>query len=203
MKTFKSRRAFVNSQLHVLSSRIAGDDSVLRSSLAELGVSSCKELTDQQAQQLLEKLEQLDNELSRGVEYLKGKANINAQNTSTDSWTGRNPERNLNPMTMAQRNTIIKITRYTFNWSPEATFSFIVENCPLLRDRLSSWEIKHSKLVKLYRLMTNAHADFIIKKLDKIQERNAMWSWIFESILTPFNLALIQTKLKALMAWNK
>lgn len=74
--------------------------------------------------------------------------------------------------TLAQRKALIKIFRYTLNWSPEASFSYCLETCPSLRNRLSSFEIKRSKLSALYNAMTSSQANKIIKRLDKIISKN-------------------------------
>jgi hypothetical protein len=75
-------------------------------------------------------------------------------------------------MTPRQKAAILKIAKYIFKWAAPATFSFILETFPKYREKLSPWEIKNSKLRKLYTLLTCEDADLIIKKLDKIQERN-------------------------------
>lgn len=76
------------------------------------------------------------------------------------------------PITLPQRKAIIKITKYDFNWAPEATFSFILKVIPQRRKQLSNYELKNSKLNILYNLLTHKDADMIIKRLIKIKERN-------------------------------
>lgn len=75
-------------------------------------------------------------------------------------------------MTLKQRKAIIKIAKYGFKWSAEATFSFILSVVPARRKRLSGWEIKNSKLIKLYGILSSKDADKIIKRLEKIEKRN-------------------------------
>jgi len=75
-------------------------------------------------------------------------------------------------MSVGQRKAIIKITKYDFEWSPEATFSFILGVLPDRRNRMSVWEVQNSKLQKLYMIMSKADADKVIKRLDKIKKRN-------------------------------
>ena len=199
MKQFKSHRAYINSQLHILSSWISGDDSVLRTLLAEYGFNSCTELSDMQARILCERMEKLNKELNKGVERLTNDKGIGSSSsqpvTECEAYRG-------DRMTLRQRNSIIKITQYKLNWSIEATFSFIVGNIPALRTKLSSWEIKHSKMRRLYTLMSSGDADLIIRKLDKIQERDFMWSWIFENILTPLDLATVLLKINTILTWT-
>ena len=81
-------------------------------------------------------------------------------------------EKDNSVMSVSQRKAIIKITKYEFSWSPEATFSFLLSVLPEKRKRLSSWEIQNSKLLKLFTLISPKDADKIIKRLDKIKKRN-------------------------------
>ncbi|MBK9333869.1 MAG: hypothetical protein IPM96_16040 [Ignavibacteria bacterium] len=74
-------------------------------------------------------------------------------------------------MSVGQRKAIIKITKYDFEWSPEATFSFILGVLPDRRNRMSVWEVQNSKLQKLYMIMSKADADKVIKRLDKIKKK--------------------------------
>lgn len=76
------------------------------------------------------------------------------------------------PMTMKQRSALIKLLRYTLGWTIEAGFSYVIETCPELRRSLTGWELHHSRITKLYSLMTQAQADKVIKRLDKIVEKN-------------------------------
>lgn len=75
-------------------------------------------------------------------------------------------------MTDRQRRKLIRITRYKFRWGAEVTFSKIVEYCPELTKKLTTWQIKQTKLFPLFNLITNEQADKIIKRLEKIEERN-------------------------------
>ena len=75
-------------------------------------------------------------------------------------------------MTQGQRKAIIKLTKYEFNWSPEATFSYILGIVPERRKRMSPWEIQNSKLQRLFGLLSKKDADRIIKRLDKMKKRN-------------------------------
>ena len=73
---------------------------------------------------------------------------------------------------IAQRKAIIKITKYTLHWSPEATFSYCLETCPALRNRLNIFEIKRSKLSALYNALSVSQASKIIKRLDQLIKKN-------------------------------
>ena len=171
---FKSRRHFINSKLHGLSVKICGDRTVLDESIYRIiknrptdaalsldtiestGQVSTTMLTDQEAAYLY-------NEMIRTL--AKVQKNVSAAKTIVGF-------KDKSVMSVGQRKAIIKITKYEFNWSPEATFSFILTVVPEKRKRLTSWEIQNSKLLKLYTLISYKDADKIIKKLDQIIKRN-------------------------------
>lgn len=175
-KGFQSRRHFINSKLHGLSIKICGDRSVLDQSIYRIimnrpvlnnsllledikatGRVSTTMLTDQEATFIY-------NQMIRTLTAMQ--KNIKAAKTIVG-------EKNKSVMTEPQRKSIIKITKYEFKWSPEATFSFILTVLPEKRKKLSSWEIQNSKLLKLYTLISFKDADKIIKRLDKIKKRNS------------------------------
>ena len=79
---------------------------------------------------------------------------------------------NDDAMTDGQRKAIIRLAKYGFNWTPEATFSFILGVVPEKRKRLSPWEIQNSKLQRLFGILSKKDADRVIKKLDRIKKRN-------------------------------
>jgi hypothetical protein len=167
-KGYYSYRGYLNAKLHAVSIKICGDTTVLNDEIVKIVESrkekladapeiievSTKSLTDKEAANLYHKLLSTLNSVSKNV--TKAKDIIG----SDDS------------MTVGQRKAMIKITKYDFHWSPEATFSFILQVLPAKRKRLSSWEIQNSKLLKLYTLISRKEADKIIKRLDKIIKRN-------------------------------
>jgi hypothetical protein len=71
-----------------------------------------------------------------------------------------------------QRKAIIRITKYKLRWSPEATFSYILDTFPHKRKRLNSFEIQSSKLSKLFSILSKDDASKLIKRLDKLQLKN-------------------------------
>ena len=167
-KGYYSYRGYINAKLHALSIKICGDTSMLESEIIKTIETredksgdkdfieiSTKSLTDKEAANMYHKLLTTLNSVSKNI-------------TSAKNIIGTNDS-----MTVAQRKAIIKITKYEFNWSPEATFSFILTVLPEKRKKLSSWEIQNSKLLKLYTLISRKDADKIIKRLDKIKKRNA------------------------------
>lgn len=150
---YKTYRHYLNAKLHALSTVICGDDTVIDEELARRGLKSVTELSPADAKLLHTQLTEVARKVSNNVNELK--SIIGA---------GRITDR--------QRAAIIKIARYKFNWSQEATFSYILESLPGYRKKLSSWEIENSKLNKLYSILTAKDADKIIKRLDMIQKRN-------------------------------
>lgn len=150
---FQSYRHFINYSLHSLSTVICGDDTVLRAELARLGVSSTKDLPYKEARRLYNELSFIAKGASRNLNMLK-----------TAIGQGG--------MTKRQRAMIVRITKYVFLWSPEATFSFIIEMFPDYRKRLTIWEVQNSKLNKLFGILTGKDADKLIKRLIKIEKRN-------------------------------
>ncbi|HAX49657.1 MAG TPA: hypothetical protein PK605_00290 [Ignavibacteria bacterium] len=164
-KTFKSRRAFLNYKLHAYSIAICGDKSVLEQAvyekLKERGLShqditSCSvlQLTDEEAEAVHTDL----NDTNKRVQ-----ANVN----KAHEYTGQNQD-----MTYKQRNLIIKLTKYNWKWTPEATFSYLLETLPHIRQRLNSFEIQKSKLKPLYSQMTSEDADKVIKRLTQLEKNN-------------------------------
>jgi hypothetical protein len=172
---FQSRRHFINSKLHGLSVKICGDRTVLDESIYRIiknrpaatalwldtieptGQVSTTMLTDSEATNLY-------NEMIRTL--VKVQKNVSTAKTIVG-------EKDKSVMSVGQRKAIIKITKYDYRWSPEATFSFILTVLPEKRKRLSSWEVQNSKLLKLFTLITSKDADKIIKRLDKIKKRNS------------------------------
>ncbi len=152
---FKTYRHFLNYSLHALSAVICGDDTVIDQELSLRKIASVKELTDKDAKLLYRQLSEVAKKVSSNTNELKSAIG-------------------LGKMTDRQRAAIIKITKYNFGWSQEATFSFIAEMFPDYRKRMSAWEIENSKLNKLYGLLTMKDADKIIKRLISIEKRNAL-----------------------------
>lgn len=151
---FKTYRHFLNCKLHALSSVICGDDTLLDENLALAGVKSVTELELQDARKLYYRFSELAKQSSAKTNEMKSAIGLGS-------------------ITQKQRAMIVKITRYNWKWSDEAVFSFIAEMFPEYRKRLSLWEIEHSKLNKLYGLLTAKDADKIIKRLLQIEKRNA------------------------------
>lgn len=162
-KGFINKRAYWNNKLHALSRRICGDNSVLRESVNEIlnerNIKSVNcsvlELTDPEAEKLYNKLLFMSLTISKPLDSAKKILNIK------------------DFMTKNQKAAIIKICKYKFKWSTEATFSYILEMYPVYRKRLSPWEIANSKIAKLFSFLTIDQADKIIKRLDKIQKKNS------------------------------
>lgn len=148
-------RKQINSALHVVSIKICGDDTALRGMLTKYGVQSTLQLTDEQAAKCLIELEDL---------YRK------TLNTSKKVNEIIDPE--SKQMTTKQRAMLIRLTRYKYNWKKEATFAYILETCPELRNMLTSFEIKKSKLHILFSLMSKRDADSVLKRLIAIEKRN-------------------------------
>lgn len=73
-----------------------------------------------------------------------------------------------------QVRTIVRIAKYKLSWKRSAIFSYILETCPELRERLTTHEIKNSKTSALYQLMDSKQKSLVIKRLDQIQKRNRM-----------------------------
>lgn len=173
-KGFQSYRHYLNAKLHGLSVRICGGREVLdqeiysilshRSAKAgaqdslHIGAStnsvSTTMLTDTEASDLY-------NRLLKVCKTVQANLKTSKMITGTD-----------NDMTQGQRKAIIKLSKYDFKWSPEATFSYILGIVPDKRKRLSPWEIQNSKLQRLFGLLTKKDADRVIKRLDKMKKRN-------------------------------
>jgi hypothetical protein len=71
-----------------------------------------------------------------------------------------------------QVRTIIRIAKYKFGWSRSALFTYILQTCPELRERLTNREIKNSKTSALYQIMNSKQKSLVIQRLDQIQKRN-------------------------------
>lgn len=168
-KGYKTYRHYINAKLHGLSIKICGDRTVLDNEIINIlndrrlytyadvelpPVISTNLLTDGEASNLYRRLINTFRDVQNNV-------------NSAKTIIGTRDE-----MTVGQRKAIIRIAKYEFRWSPEATFSFILSVFPEKRKRLSSWEIQNSKLLKLYTLISSKDADKIIKRLDQIKKRN-------------------------------
>jgi hypothetical protein len=151
---FKTYRHYLNYKLHALSAVICGDDAVIDAQLAERGLTSVKDLSLREAQQLAKELTIVAKNVSNNVNKLKEAIG-------------------QGKMTANQRSAIIKIAKYKLGWGTEAIFSYILDTCPDHRTRLSKWEIENSKLNHLFGLLSSKDADKIIKRLDAIQKRNS------------------------------
>lgn len=150
---YKTYRHYLNAKLHALSAVISGDNTVIDAELAERGLASVKELTTDEARLLYRTLSEAAKKVSNNMDQVKAAM---GQGKMTDR----------------QRAAIIKIAKYKFNWSNEALFSYIAEMFPNYLKHLTNWEIKNSKLYKLFGRLTAKDADRIIKRLDQIQKRN-------------------------------
>ncbi len=151
---FKTYRHFLNCKLHALSAVICGDDTLLDENLTLAGVKSVTELELNDARKLYYAFTKLAKESSGRTNEMKAAIG-------------------LGMMTHNQRAMIIKISRYNWNWTDEAIFSFIAEMFPDYRKRLSLWEIENSKLNKLFGLLSAKDADKIIKRFLQIEKRNS------------------------------
>ena len=171
-KGYKSERAFYNAKIHGLAILIAGPQNshdLIKGELRKIidkrisppnmfdkpGTESVTDLRDQEARQLY-------------YDLLNTCQKVKANIKTTNSILGLPGS----GMTDRQRKKLIRITKYKFNWSAEVTFSKFIEICPKLAKRLTPWQIKNTKLLPLFNLMSNGQADKIIKRLEKIEERN-------------------------------
>jgi len=148
-------RKQINSALHVVSIKMCGDDTALRGMLSKYGVQSTLQLTDEQAAKCLLELE-----------------DIYRKTLSTNKKVSEIIDPDSKQMTRRQRAMLIKLTRYKYNWKKEATFAYILETCPDLRNMLTNFEIKKSKLHVLFSLMSKRDADMVLKRLTAIERRN-------------------------------
>ena len=151
---FKTYRHWLNYSLHALSAVICGDDKVLDEMLEQNYYKSVLDLPLDVARQWHKQLKEVARQVAPKHNKLKEAVG-------------------LGKMSDGQRKLIIKLTRYKFNWSDEATFSFIADLFPDHRKRLTLWEVENSKLDKLMRLLTTKDADKLIKRLLQIEKRNA------------------------------
>lgn len=150
---FKTYRHWLNYSLHALSAVICGDDKVIDEMLEQNNYKSVKDVPYDLARQWLKQLKEVAKQVSPGHNKLKEAV---GQGKMTDS----------------QRKLIVKLTRYKFNWSEEATFSYIADLFPDYRKRMTLWEVENSQLDKMMRLLTNKDADKLIKRLLQIEKRN-------------------------------
>jgi hypothetical protein len=164
-KNYKSRRAFLNAKLHAYSIQICSDTTLLEQcvfealvarGLSKHDIKSCSvlQLTDEEAEAIYKTLSETNKQVSANVK-------------KAYEYTGQNQD-----MTFKQRNLIIKLTKYTWKWTPEATFSYILESCPHLRSKLTNFEIQKSKLKALFSLMVIEDADKVIKRLTQLEAKN-------------------------------
>ncbi len=168
---FKTERAFYNAKLHGLAAVIYGDNTAgeflkdhvykiiskrsNRGDISLFQIYSVTDLTDKEAKTLY-------------YDLLSVCQNIKANAKVTNAILGIQG----NQMSDEQRKLIIKLTKYKFKWSAEVTFSKITEICPELAKRMTPWQIKNTKLLPLFNLMNKKQADKLIKRLEKIEERN-------------------------------
>ena len=165
-KGFKSYRHFLNSRLHAYSHIICGDDSVLHNEVWNIITARKIELPLINPQKPDSVLNLTDDEAKTLYITLRTVAQKVYKNMSQiNQIIG-------GQMTQKQKNCIIKICKYKFNWTAEATFSYILETLPHKRKRLTPFEIQKCKLGRLYSIMGREDADKVIKRLDKIREKN-------------------------------
>lgn len=150
---YATYRAYLNARLHALSIVICGDDTTLRAELAWKGKSHTTELSDAEAKELVRELEVTAGLIKKNLAKAR-------KILSPDCLTDK------------QRRKIIWLTKYNFHWQPQSTFSFIAKMFPYLRDNLTNWELKHSSLQALFRIISADEADEIIKRLIKIKGQN-------------------------------
>lgn len=150
---FKTYRHWLNYSLHALSAVICGDDTVIDEMLEQNYYKSVKDLPNNTAESWYKQLKEVAKQTAPKHQKLKEAIG-------------------LGNMSDGQRKLIIKLTKYEFNWKPEATFSYIAEMFPDYRKRLSLWEIENSKVNKLMALLTTKDADKVIKRLLQLQKRN-------------------------------
>lgn len=153
-KGYKSYRHYLNAKLHALSYLISGDESVIESELFIRGLNSVKQLSDKDASIIYRTLKEIAKNLGKGENELK--------TTTGDKRASEN-----------QKRAILKLARHTFNWSDEAICSYIFDMYPDKRKKMNEWEIKKADVYKLLNILTTKEANKVIKRLDKIKERNA------------------------------
>lgn len=151
---FKTYRHWLNYSLHALSAVICGDDKVIDEMLEQNHYKSVCDLPLDVARSWYKQLKEVAKQVAPKHDKLKETIG-------------------LGKMSDGQRKLIIKLTKYTFNWSDEAAFSYLAEMFPDYRKRLSLWEIENSKINKLMALLTTKDADKVIKRLLQLQKRNA------------------------------
>lgn len=76
-------------------------------------------------------------------------------------------------ITQAQRRAIIKIMQHVLKWSKDASFAYILNSFPHFRRQLTAWEIANVKMARLLTLMTKLEASKLIKRLDKMINKNS------------------------------
>ena len=169
-KNFKDIRSYHNAKIHALAINIAGEENervLIQAECEQTGIENfdgVSKLTDAQAEFLYKRLVQVSRSLREKMNEVK--------KVRTDP-TQPLPDGTSPSMTPGQRRTIIKLTRYVFNWSVEYSFSKIVETVPALRQKLTGWELNNSRIGRLYSVMTKADADKVIKRLTKIEKKKS------------------------------
>lgn len=168
-KGYQSERAFYNAKLHGLAVVIVGEQYASDYLTNEVSNTICKRpftteqfpeprvtnLTDQEAKNLY-------------FELLNTCRKVKANQKETNKLLNVS----TSVMSDQQRSKLIRIMKWKFHWSAEVSFSKIVEICPELTKRLTPWQIKNTKLLPLFAQITMKQADRIIKRLEKIEERN-------------------------------
>lgn len=158
-KGYKDYRAYLNAKLHALSINICGNRQILDNEIEKILLMrpGINDLPKEWSTTMLttEEAETIYRRLYRTLSNIKSKSTADP-----------------NLMTLQQRKAIIKLTKYNFSWSVPATFSFILGILPEKRKRLNGWEIRKSKITRLFSLLSKKDADKIIKRLDMIKKRN-------------------------------
>lgn len=169
-KNFKDIRSFHNAKIHALAINIAGAENervLIQTECEQSGFGNfdgVSKLTDAQAESLYKRLSQVSRSLRENMNEVKKVRAVPNQPLPDDS----NPS-----MTIGQRRTIIKLTRYVFKWTVEYSFSKIIETVPALRQKLTGWELNNSRIGRLYSIMTKSDADKVIKRLTKIEKKKS------------------------------
>lgn len=150
---FKTYRHWLNYSLHALSAVICGDDEVIDEMLGQNNYKSVLDLPLDVAQKWYKQLKEVAKQVAPKHNKLREAVG-------------------LGKMSDGQHRLIVKLTKYDFNWKPEASFSYLAEMFPDYRKRLSLWEIENSKINKLLALLTTKDADKVIKRLLQMKKRN-------------------------------
>lgn len=167
-KGYKDIRSFYNAKIHALAINIAGAENervLIQTECEQSGFGNfdgVSKLTDSQAESLYKRLTQVIRSLRENMNEAKKVRTVQFQPS---------PDSSSPSMTLSQRRTIIKLTRYVFEWTIEYTFSKIIETVPALRQKLTGWELNNSRIGRLYSVMSKADADKVIKRLSKIEKK--------------------------------